>query len=186
MNINGVEQIPIVSLYQINKFVSNKIVKKKILNEFTMTLKKDEFLLINYKDPQEIIAFNNIISGIDNDYSGHTYLLGAYLPALNNSQRAFLRANLLGFIFRENKFFENYTVFENLLYSFSYKNYNINKIKDKIIKLVLYIGIERYLNKKIKEIPIDLLIKVAFIRVLIKNLHLLLPIIQVIMFKKKN
>ena len=62
-------------------------------------------------------ALIDIISGVDIQYTGYTYFLGNYINILDEKQRALLRNGMIGFVFKENYFFNHCNVFDNIYYS---------------------------------------------------------------------
>ncbi|OAT30499.1 hypothetical protein [Proteus myxofaciens] len=173
IGIQYAEQLPIISLLNINKSIEKENRKYILLKEITLIIKNNSFIVIRYNNKDEINALNNISLGIDIDYSGFAYLLGYYLPSLNNNQRARLRAKLLSFIDNKNHVFGDFNVFDNIYYSLlthkSKKELNMN-----IMNSLSYMDIEHYYKEKIKNIPSDLLLNVVFARAIARKPKLII------------
>lgn len=168
-----VEQLPIISLLNINKSIKKEYREYIILKEITLLIKNNSFTVIKYSNKYEIKSLINILLGLDVNYSGFAYLLGYYLPSLNDAERARLRAKLLSFLDNKNNFFWHFSIFDNIYYSLltlkSKKQLNIN-----IMNSLSYMNIENYYKEKIKNIPTELLLNVVFARAIVKKPKLII------------
>ncbi|EKT62334.1 ATP-binding cassette domain-containing protein [Providencia burhodogranariea] len=170
------EQIPIISLLNVNKTSSKFINKNQILKNINFNAKVNDLIVIEYEDEVEINSLINIILGLDNLYNGHAYFLGNELQSLNGKQRAMLRLRNQSIISKEMRLFDNLNVFENIYYSLL-KNKGgkeIEEFKYKVIQSLRYMGVEDFINKKPKQIPSDYLMKIAYARALAKNPKLII------------
>ncbi|MBG3129136.1 ABC transporter [Proteus mirabilis] len=166
--IKKASQIPLISLSNINKSVGDKSNKKSILKNITFNINNNDFTLIRYQYDNEEDALINIISGIDIKYTGYAYLSGCYLHSLNEKQRALLRNEMIGFISRNNYFFYDFSVFDDIDYSIL--NYKYKKNREyQIINSLKFMGIEKLCHQRIKTLSSEQLLKVAFARVLAKK-----------------
>lgn len=170
------EQIPIISLLNINKISSQSINKNHILKNINFNAKVNDLTVIEYEDRVEIKSLINIIIGLDNLYNGQAYFLGNDLQSLSGKQRAMLRLRNLSIISKEMRLFDNFNVFENIYYSLL-KNKRVEERKEfkcRVIQSLTYMGVERFINKKPKQIPPDCLIKIAYARALARKPKLII------------
>lgn len=166
--IKKASQIALISLSNINKRVGDKSNQKSILKNITFNINNDDFTLIRYQYDNEEDALINIISGIDTQYTGDAYLSGFYLHSLNEKQRALLRNEMIGFISRNNYFFNDCSVFDNIYYSILSYKYKKNR-ECQIINSLKFMGIEKLYHQRLKTLSSEQLLKVAFARVLAKK-----------------
>ncbi|HEK0623639.1 TPA: ATP-binding cassette domain-containing protein [Proteus mirabilis] len=166
--IKKVRQIALFSLTNINKFNYDKSSSEVILKNLTVEINNEEFTLIKYQQEKEKNALINIISGVDVQYTGYAYFLGNYINVLDEKQRALLRNRMIGFVFKENYFFNHCNVFDNIYYSVA-NHKDKNKLKNNIINTLKSMGIEKLYNKTPKSLSTDQLLKLAFSRALVKK-----------------
>ncbi|HBC6051763.1 ATP-binding cassette domain-containing protein [Proteus mirabilis] len=166
--ITKARQLALFSLTNINKFNHDKSNAEIIFKNLTFDINNEHFTLIKYQQENEKNALIDIISGVDIQYAGYTYFLGNYINILDEKQRALLRNRMIGFVFKENHFFNHCNVFDNIYYSvINYKDKK--KLKNNIINTLKSMGIEKLYNKTPKSLSTDQLLKVAFSRALVKK-----------------
>ncbi len=115
--ITKARQLALFSLTNINKFNHDKSNAEIIFKNLTFDINNEHFTLIKYQQENEKNALIDIISGVDIQYTGYTYFLGNYINILDEKQRALLRNRMIGFVFKENYFFNHCNVFDNIYYS---------------------------------------------------------------------
>ncbi|HBO24356.1 MAG TPA: hypothetical protein DD649_15935 [Providencia sp.] len=177
-----VNKIPIISLCNIIKYFGDGFYENISFDEISLEIHSNEFIVITGSSEHERVKLLNIISGIDNNYIGHAYLMGNYLSSLNRLKCSILRNKFIGLIYKYPFLLSTLTIYENVSYPLLLNGMNKRNARNHILKIMEYIGINQFADKLPKELPPLLLYKAAIARALITNPKLIIAYEPIVYF----
>lgn len=158
----------IVETINLNKNFGNK----NILNDFNISVEKQEIITITGKSGCGKSTLLNIIGLLEEYSSGNLYINEKQISRITTKEALLLRRYYIGYIFQNYALIERDTVEENLMLA---TKYNDEKNKSDLIRQALTkVGLKNYEKKKIYELSGGEQQRVAIARVFIKPCSLIL------------
>ncbi len=108
-------QAPIIDVAHVHKSVTDSTGTLEILRDIDFTLAERETVAIVGASGSGKSTLLSIIAGLDTPTRGTVRLAGEDLFALNEDERAALRARKLGFVFQSFQLLANHTALENVM-----------------------------------------------------------------------
>lgn len=106
---------PILVLKEINYHINNSETKLEILNNIDLSVNATTSMAITGPSGSGKSSLLSIMAGLLLPTSGAVYFQGENITVLDESKRAQLRANNVGFIFQSFELLPNLTALENIL-----------------------------------------------------------------------
>lgn len=145
--------------------ISKSYGKQVILNDFSMEIKENEFVVIMGKSGSGKTTLINLLNGLDKPDKGEIEINGIKNPKGRKLMQ--LRRYTFGYIFQNYGLMDEETVRKNLMLS---KAYNYQWKNDNMEKVLLMTGLNRdIMNKKICELSGGEQQRVALARVILKQ-----------------
>lgn len=145
---------------------NNKVVALKNIN---LNIQKGEFLSIVGKSGSGKSTLLNIISCMDNKYTGEYFLHNQDMTSKRLNELASIRNSTFGFIFQNFNLLQKLTAFENIEIPLIYKKIPKAKRKEIIENIAKNLEIEKRLKHKPKELSGGEQQRVAIARALVTN-----------------
>lgn len=118
------------------KNISKSFGKKKIIDNFSLDLEKNEILAIVGKSGSGKSTLLNMIGLLEEYDSGEILLKGKPLPNINSKEATLIRRNEINYVFQTNALVSSKSVKDNLLIAMEYVKKSKEE-KDKDIKEIL-------------------------------------------------
>jgi lipoprotein-releasing system ATP-binding protein len=142
----------------------------KILKDITFTVRKGEFVSIIGKSGCGKSTLLYILSTMDTDYEGELILGEESTRDKNEKQLARVRNEKIGFVFQFHYLLNEFTVLENvMLPGLKLDTYSEEEVKERAIKKLKQLGIEKLANKKANQLSGGEKQRVAIARALIND-----------------
>lgn len=156
------------------KNISKSFGKKKIIDNFSLDLEKNEILAIVGKSGSGKSTLLNIIGLLEEYDSGEILLKEKPLPNINSKEATLIRRNEINYVFQTNALISSKSVKDNLLIAMEYVKKSKEE-KDKDIKEILEkLEILDLLDQKINTISGGEAQRVAIARCVLKPGDLIL------------
>lgn len=156
------------------KNISKSFGKKKIIDNFSLDLEKNEILAIVGKSGSGKSTLLNMIGLLEEYDSGEILLKGKPLPNINSKEATLIRRNEINYVFQTNALVSSKSVKDNLLIAMEYVKKSKEE-KDKDIKEILEkLEILDLLDQKINTISGGEAQRVAIARCVLKPGDLIL------------
>lgn len=156
------------------KNISKSFGKKKIIDNFSLDLEKNEILAIVGKSGSGKSTLLNMIGLLEEYDSGEILLKGKPLPNINSKEATLIRRNEINYVFQTNALVSSKSVKANLLIAMEYVKKSKEE-KDKDIKEILEkLEILDLLDQKINTISGGEAQRVAIARCVLKPGDLIL------------
>lgn len=156
------------------KNISKSFGKKKIIDNFSLDLEKNEILAIVGKSGSGKSTLLNIIGLLEEYDSGEILLKENPLPNINSKEATLIRRNEINYVFQTNALVSSKSVKDNLLIAMEYVKKSKEE-KDKDIKEILEkLEILDLLDQKINTISGGEAQRVAIARCVLKPGDLIL------------
>lgn len=156
------------------KNISKSFGKKKIIDNFSLDLEKNEILAIVGKSGSGKSTLLNMIGLLEEYDSGEILLKGKPLPNINSKEATLIRRNEINYVFQTNALVSSKSVKDNLLIAMEYVKKSKEE-KDKDIKKILEkLEILDLLDQKINTISGGEAQRVAIARCVLKPGDLIL------------
>lgn len=156
------------------KNISKSFGKKKIIDNFSLDLEKNEILAIVGKSGSGKSTLLNIIGLLEEYDSGEILLKENPLPNINSKEATLIRRNEINYVFQTNALISSKSVKDNLLIAMEYVKKSEEE-KDKDIKEILgKLEILDLLDQKINTISGGEAQRVAIARCVLKPGDLIL------------
>lgn len=156
------------------KNISKSFGKKKIINNFSLDLEKNEVLAIVGKSGSGKSTLLNMIGLLEEYDSGEILLKEKTLPNINSKEATLIRRNEINYVFQTNALVSSKSVKDNLLIAMEYVKKSKEE-KDKDIKEILEkLEILDLLDQKINTISGGEAQRVAIARCVLKPGDLIL------------
>ncbi len=156
------------------KNISKSFGKKKIIDNFSLDLEKNEILAIVGKSGSGKSTLLNMIGLLEEYDSGEILLKENLLPNINSKEATLIRRNEINYVFQTNALISSKSVKDNLLIAMEYVKKSKEE-KDKDIKEILgKLEILDLLDQKINTISGGEAQRVAIARCVLKPGDLIL------------
>ncbi|WP_151409079.1 ABC transporter ATP-binding protein [Anaerococcus sp. Marseille-P9784] len=156
------------------KNISKSFGKKKIIDNLSLDLEKNEILAIVGKSGSGKSTLLNMIGLLEEYDSGEILLKGKPLPNINSKEATLIRRNEINYVFQTNALVSSKSVKDNLLIAMEYVKKSKEE-KDKDIKEILEkLEILDLLDQKINTISGGEAQRVAIARCVLKPGDLIL------------
>jgi len=151
-------------------------VKINALKGITISLGKGEFCAIVGPSGSGKTTLLNIIGLLDKSTSGEVFIENKAINNLTDRERAFLRAEKIGFVFQNFNLIPVLNVYENIELALkagrSVLSYRIRK--DRLIKVIEEVGLKDHIRHKPAELSGGQRQRVAIARAIVKNPQLII------------
>ncbi len=145
---------------------------KSVFDNFNLTVKKGEFLVISGKSGSGKTTLLNIIGLLEKPDSGSIEILGKKNPLLDKKSGRILVRDNIGYLFQNFALVENYTAKQNL--ELTCKICKIDYSDNNVQSVLKDLGIQELMNKKVYKLSGGEQQRVALARLLIKKPDILL------------
>ncbi|MEG1411163.1 MAG: ABC transporter ATP-binding protein [Terrisporobacter sp.] len=119
----------------------------KILKDINIEVKEGEFLSIMGPSGAGKTTLLNILSTVDKPTSGGVYYDGKDVGKMNNKELSKFRRDNIGFIFQDYNLLDSMSVEDNIALPLVIGNVKQSKIKEEVLRLAKFFGIENHLKK---------------------------------------
>ena len=109
----------------------SKKYNKRVISNFSYIFKEGKIYSITGKSGCGKSTFLNILSGIDNKYTGNIYLNNINIKKMQN-----YTIKDISYVYQNHQLFDDLTVIENILLPLILTKKDINNIKEKVIRLL--------------------------------------------------
>lgn len=135
----------VIDLCEIKKKYGNQ----NVLNNLTLKVKKNDFLVIMGDSGSGKSTLINILCLLDIPDSGKYFLLENNTSEMTLKQKNELRRNEFNIIFQKYNLFEELTIYENLITYLDICGLNKENAHSKIIEMAEVLNIKEHLHKKV-------------------------------------
>ena len=152
----------------VKKYASAKNIHVVLDDLFFETVDK-ESVAISGRSGSGKTTLLNIITGIDGDFEG-TYQFGEhYLSQASSRERSAFRLEKLGIITQQFDLLDDRVVFDNVALAIKHLKLSRNEQKERVGKMLEYVGLPNYERKRIKQLSGGEMQRVAIARALVKE-----------------
>ena len=141
----------------------------KILKDINLEVKEGEFLSIMGPSGAGKTTLLNILSTVDKPTSGGVYYDNKDIGKMNNKELSRFRRDNIGFIFQDYNLLDSMSVEDNIALPLVIGNEKQGKIKEEVLRLAKFFGIENHLKKYPYELSGGQKQRVAAARALITS-----------------
>ncbi len=141
----------------------------KILKDINLEVKEGEFLSIMGPSGAGKTTLLNILSTVDKATSGGVYYDNKDIGKMNNKELSRFRRDNIGFIFQDYNLLDSMSVEDNIALPLVIGNEKQSKIKEEVLRLAKFFGIENHLKKYPYELSGGQKQRVAAARALITS-----------------
>lgn len=137
-------------IIQQKKF-TNKNVESTILNNVVLSANKGDTIAIVGDSGSGKTTLLNIVGLLDNDFIGSIQMFGQNIDSTDNSNNAFLRNSVIGFVLQDSMLIKRLTVLENILLPVNYNSILMNNKTEalsRVYELAKQFHIEHLLQNK--------------------------------------
>lgn len=159
-----------IELYKVNKSYGNH----KVLNDFTLSIKKGEFVSIVGKSGEGKTTLLNIIGCIEPFDSGELYIHGIKNPSITKASGMKLLREEISFLFQNFALIDECTVGQNLELALKYVKQEKKRKEERKEEVLEKVGLKGYLDRKVYELSGGEQQRVAIARVMLKPTTVLL------------
>ena len=139
------------------------------LYDINVTIQSGEAVAFVGKEHSGRTTLLRVIAGLEKFDCGEIFINDRDIKTIN------FKTDLnLGYVPEIPVFFENKTVYENLKYVLTERNFSKNEIEEKINKALIDFKIEKYKNIKIKDLDLYEKYLISFVRLSLRKLEYLL------------
>ena len=143
--------------------------KVQALKNINLHINKGEFISIVGKSGSGKSTLLNVISCMDNKYTGNYYLNNKSMTNKKVGELATIRNSMFGFIFQNFNLLQKLTAFENIEIPLIYKKVPKKQRKEIIMNVAEKMGIEKRLRHRPNELSGGEMQRVAIARALVTN-----------------
>lgn len=137
----------ILKTEKIEKYYGNKGNVTKALDRVSFEVSEGEFVGIMGASGSGKTTLLNCISTIDTVSSGHIYIRGVDITAINNRGLSRFRREELGFIFQDFNLLDTMTAFENIILPLSISSVNHKEAEKRVNEIAAKLDIRDILSK---------------------------------------
>ena len=132
----------IIDLKQINKYYYTGVATQ-VLFDINLQFKEGTIISIVGPSGSGKSTLMNILGTLDKPTKGEVYIAGKRTDQMSKNELAVLRNQTIGFVFQFHYLLPEYTALENVLMPFEISKQKVtNKIKEKAVNLMKFIGID--------------------------------------------
>ena len=141
----------------------------KILDNISLEVKKGEFISIMGPSGAGKTTLLNILSSVDRPTGGKVYYDNKNIYNMNNKELSKFRRDNIGFIFQDYNLLDSMSIEDNIALPLVISNTKQDIIKNEVIRLSKFFGIENHLKKYPYELSGGQKQRVAAARALITS-----------------
>lgn len=156
------------------KNISKKYDSDFVLEEVSMKLRHSDFLFIKGVSGVGKTTLLNLIGLLDQPTSGDVIFNEVNLTQASTKEKIQYKRNHIGIIFQKFNLLANFTVYENIMMSFLYKEYDKQELKSQIETILEQLQMQEYQDKKVKNLSGGQQQRVAIARVLLQDPDIIL------------
>lgn len=165
---------PILEAKHISKRFKNGS-NDQVLTDITFTVNKGEFVSVVGKSGCGKSTLLYILSTMDTDYQGELLIDSELLTGKNANRLAEVRNEKIGFVFQFHYLLNEFTALDNvILPALKLNRLTEKEIKDKAIRWIGILGIEKIMNKYPNALSGGEKQRVAIARALINDPHIIM------------
>ncbi|WP_343346574.1 ABC transporter ATP-binding protein [Terrisporobacter petrolearius] len=131
----------------LKKDIKNNKNTFKILKDINLDVKEGEFLSVMGPSGAGKTTLLNILSTVDKPTSGNVYYENKDISKMNNKELSKFRRDNIGFIFQDYNLLDSMSVEDNIALPLVIGNEKQRKIKEEVVRLAKFFGIEAHLKK---------------------------------------
>lgn len=131
----------------LKKDIKNNKNTFKILKDINLEVKEGEFLSVMGPSGAGKTTLLNILSTVDKPTSGNVYYENKDISKMNNKELSKFRRDNIGFIFQDYNLLDSMSVEDNIALPLVIGNEKQSKIKEEVVRLAKFFGIEAHLKK---------------------------------------
>ncbi len=158
--------LSVKNLSKIYDSVAGKVVA---LDNVNFTIKKGEFVSIVGPSGSGKSTLLNMVGALDRPTSGNVYINGIDIFALNDSEIATMRNNLIGFIFQSFNLINRTTVLKNVKLPATIAGMSVSESNERAMKILEALGIADKATQKPVNLSGGQQQRVAIARSLVNN-----------------
>ncbi len=164
----------IIQLNNVWKIYKMGKVEVPALKGLSISIKKGEFVSIMGPSGSGKSTTMNMIGCLDIPTKGTIYLNGIDISSMSESSLAQIRGKTIGFIFQQFNLISTLTAIENVMLPMIFQNISAKKRKEKAMRLLSMVGLEKRLNHKPAELSGGQQQRVAIARALANDPEVIL------------
>jgi len=131
----------------LKKDIKNNKNTFKILKDINLEVKEGEFLSVMGPSGAGKTTLLNILSTVDKPTLGNLYYENKDISKMNNKELSKFRRDNIGFIFQDYNLLDSMSVEDNIALPLVIGNEKQSKIKEEVVRLAKFFGIEAHLKK---------------------------------------
>ncbi|HBI93421.1 MAG TPA: bacitracin ABC transporter ATP-binding protein [Terrisporobacter glycolicus] len=131
----------------LKKDIKNNKNTFKILKDINLEVKEGEFLSVMGPSGAGKTTLLNILSTVDKPTSGNVYYENKDISKMNNKELSKFRRDNIGFIFQDYNLLDSMSVEDNIALPLVIGNEKQSKIKEEVVRLAKFFGIEAHVKK---------------------------------------
>jgi putative ABC transport system ATP-binding protein len=139
-------------ILKLENIVKNYGTSTKALRGLSLTVGKGEFLSIMGNSGSGKTTLLNIIGLVEKPTSGELYIEGTASGKLNESQRAKIRNERIGFVFQNYSLIPYYTSYENIVIPLLINNVKAKECKARVNDCLKLVDMEKYKNQRVAKL----------------------------------
>ncbi len=163
-----------IQLKNLSKVFRTEEVETKAINDISLVINEGEFVSVMGPSGSGKSTLLNIIGLLDSATSGSYVFLGKEISGLNESQKAIIRKQHLGFIFQNFNLIDELPVFDNIELPLIYNNVGASERKKRVTEIAERLAISHRLKHYPQQLSGGQQQRVAVARALINNPKLIL------------
>ena len=130
-----------LKMQNLNKIYRTDFIETRALNNFSLHVKKGEFIAVMGPSGSGKSTFLNIAGLLDDYDSGTSYFDGLDMGALNDNRRSEIRNQQIGFIFQGFNLIPDLNVFDNVDVPLRFRGFNKTERKHRIETALVTVGL---------------------------------------------
>lgn len=163
-----------IQLKNLSKVFRTEEVETKAINDISLVINEGEFVSVMGPSGSGKSTLLNIIGLLDSATSGSYVFLEKEISGLNESQKAIIRKQHLGFIFQNFNLIDELPVFDNIELPLIYNNVGASERKKRVTEIAERLAISHRLKHYPQQLSGGQQQRVAVARALINNPKLIL------------
>ena len=152
-----------IKLENVTKKIKTKDNEATLLSDVNLEINEGDFTIIFGESGSGKTTLLGIMSGLDKSFEGTVHILNTNLSDIKGSQILELRKEHVGFVFQSNCLLPDLSVIDNVLLTLG------NKHKDRAKEIIKFLGLENFIDSKVKFLSGGQQQRVAIARSIIKK-----------------
>ena len=144
------------------------------IDDISLEIKDGEMVAIMGKSGSGKSTLLHLIAGIDNPTNGEILIDGINVSRLNEKEISKFRREKISIVMQDYYLIEELSVLDNVLVPLNFSKIKNNEKKEKAIKIIHQLDIEKYLNKPVCELSGGEKQRVAIARSLVCDANIIL------------